>query len=89
MRGFLKGCSPASSWASTTRSKLFTGIYTSPRTSSRGSCSGSRRGTERMVRMFSLTSSPVKPLPRVEPTVSTPSRYSSETERPSILGSTT
>ncbi len=89
MRGFLKGCSPASSWASTTFWKLFTGMYTSPRTSKRGRGSGSFSGTDRMVRMFSLTSSPVKPLPRVEPIASTPSRYSRETERPSIFGSTT
>src|SRR5438270_383001 len=42
-----------------------------------------------MVRRFWVTSSPISPLPRVAPRSSTPSRYTSEIARPSILGSVT
>lgn len=63
-------------------------MYTSPRTMSRGSFSGRVMGMERMVRRFSVTSSPIRPSPRVAPRTNTPSRYSSATDRPSTLGST-
>ena len=63
-------------------------MYTSPRTMSRGSFSGRVMGMERMVRRFSVTSSPMRPSPRVAPRTNTPSRYSSATDRPSTLGST-
>ena len=42
-----------------------------------------------MVRRLAVTSSPTSPLPRVAPTLNTPSRYVSEMARPSIFGSTT
>ena len=48
-----------------------------------------QREIERTVRRFAVTSSPTSPSPRVEPRVSTPFVYSSETESPSIFGSTT
>lgn len=37
---------------------------------------------------FSVTSSPSKPSPLVEPLINLPFLYSNETERPSIFGST-
>ena len=55
---------------------------------SRGSLSGSSLGRERMVRRFSVTSSPTLPSPRVAPWTNLPSRYSRAMERPSTLGST-
>ncbi|KAF5034079.1 hypothetical protein DSECCO2_599950 [anaerobic digester metagenome] len=88
-RGFLNGRSSFNSCWATTCAKLSSGIYTSPRTSKNGSGSGRRFGMDLIVRRFSVTSSPTKPSPRVEPRTNTPSRYSSETESPSILGSTT
>ena len=54
----------------------------------RGSFSGRVMGMERMVRRFSVTSSPTWPSPRVAPRTNTPSRYSRATDRPSTLGST-
>ena len=89
LRGFLKGFSSKSSWRSHRRAKLSSDMYTSPRTSKKGTGSLSTLGTQRMVRMFSVTSSPVTPSPRVEPRTNRPSRYSSATESPSNLGSTT
>ena len=80
---------PKSSWRSHRRAKLSSDMYTSPRTSKKGTGSLSTLGTQRMVRMFSVTSSPVTPSPRVEPRTNRPSRYSSATESPSNLGSTT
>ena len=47
----------------------------------------SRSGTLLMVRTFGVTFSPVMPSPRVEPTVRTPSSYTSSTATPSIFGS--
>ena len=45
-------------------------------------------GRLRTVLRFSVTSSPVTPSPRVAPRTKTPFSYSSDMERPSILGST-
>ena len=63
-------------------------MYTSPRTMRRGNFSGRVMGMDRIVRRFSVTSSPTRPSPRVAPRTNTPSRYSSATERPSTFGST-
>ncbi len=41
-----------------------------------------------MVFKFSVTSSPSKPSPLVEPLINFPFSYSKETERPSTFGST-
>ncbi len=46
-------------------------------------------GIDLIVFKFCVTSSPVKPSPRVEPRTNTPFSYSSETESPSIFISTT
>ena len=45
-------------------------------------------GMDRMVRRFSVTSSPTWPSPLVAPLTNTPSRYSSATDSPSTFGST-
>ena len=89
LRGFLNGFSSKSSCRSHSRKKLSSDIYTSPRTSKNGSGSLSVFGTDLIVPIFSVTSSPVMPSPRVEPRVYTPFTYSSATERPSNFGSTT
>ncbi len=89
LRGFLNGFSSRSSCALTSSSKLLRGMYTSPRTSMNAGASVSLSGIERTVRRLAVTSSPTKPSPRVEPRTNTPSRYSRETDSPSILGSTT
>jgi len=68
-------------------------MIASPRIATRpwGACFASpgrsRSGTARMVRMFSVMSSPTSPSPRVEPTTSTAPSYTSSTESPSNLGS--
>ena len=46
-------------------------------------------GTDLIVIIFSVTSSPTKPFPRVDPVLKIPFSYSSDTDKPSILGSTT
>ena len=46
-------------------------------------------GTDLIVRIFSVTSSPTKPSPRVDALVNSPCSYSIATDRPSIFGSTT
>ena len=53
-----------------------------------GAFCSSVRGIERMVFRFDVTSSPINPLPRVEPTENDPLVYSRDTDNPSILGST-
>jgi hypothetical protein len=67
LRGFANGVLPASSSASFTCWKASTVKNTSPRTSSSsGTLSPvSRSGTDWMVRTFGVTSSPVRPSPRV------------------------
>ena len=87
--GFLKGFSSKSSCLAQSLAKLSSDMYTSPRTSKKGTGSFKILGTEAMVRMFSVTSSPVTPSPRVEPRTNRPFSYSKATERPSNLGSTT
>ena len=81
LRGFAKGARPSSSAAAFKASKLFFGMYTSPRSSSVSTpgamaaraSSRRRKGTSRTVRMFTVTSSPVVPSPRVAARTSTPS----------------
>ena len=86
--GFLKAFSPFCSCSSTREAKTALGIYTSPLTSIVTSFFR-RRGIELTVRRLAVTSSPTFPSPLVEPLTKTPFSYSSATERPSILGSTT
>ena len=89
MRGFLNGVLSSSSCCSFNLKNAECGIYTSPRTSRKSGASGSSCGMSLMVMMFSVTSSPTTPSPRVEPRTSWPMRYSRLTDRPSILASTT
>ncbi len=86
--GFFGSGSPFFSCNSHSSAKLERGIYTSPRTSNSGSFSGMFNGIVRIVLRLGVISSPINPSPRVEPSVNTPSRYSSETDKPSIFGST-
>ena len=69
---------------------------TSPRTSTRGGTRPASRGStpafaprRPTVRRLAVTSSPTAPSPRVEPSTSSPSSYTSSTARPSSLGSQT
>ena len=87
-RGLANNGFPSSSRRSFSRWKVFLGIYTSPRTISREGAFSRVMGTERMVLIFSVTSSPTFPSPRVAPRTSFPSTYSRATDSPSIFGST-
>ena len=62
-------------------------IYTSPRTIRRSGAFFSFSGRFRTVLRFSVTSSPVTPLPRVAPRTKIPFSYSSDMDSPSIFGS--
>ena len=86
--GLAKVFSPFSSNASFSAWKVFLGMNTSPRTMSRAGAPSNAMGMERMVRRFSVTSSPTLPSPRVAPRTNRPSTYSRATDRPSIFGST-
>jgi len=92
-RGLAKGFSPASESFRFNSWKASTCMSTSPRTERKGgafrSSSLSRRGTVGIVRTFSVTPSPRIPSPRVEARTRIPFSYTSSTEAPSILGSTT
>ena len=88
LRGLANRASPLSSRSALSCSKLFLGMNTSPRTMREGSASGRRRGMEGMVLRFSVTSSPTWPSPRVAPRTKRPFSYSSATDNPSTLGST-
>ena len=89
LRGFLNVFSPFCSCCSTKAANDSRGIYTSPRTIVRVTGRDKRAGKVRMVRRLAVTSSPVLPSPRVAPRTSSPFWYSSATDSPSILGSTT
>ena len=66
LRGLAKRESPCSSRSAFSRSKARRFITVSPRTSKSGEAgSSTRSGSERMVRAFSVTSSPTVPSPRV------------------------
>ena len=75
-RGLAKAGLPASSSDSFSFPNASTGMNTSPRTSSTAGYPrpASRAGMEEMVRMFGVTSSPVRPSPRVAALTSAPSR---------------
>ncbi len=78
LRGLANGCLPASTSDSLSRSKALTGRNTSPRTSTslgtgNSSVPVSRVGTESMVLTLGVTSSPVRPSPRVSARTSRPS----------------
>lgn len=74
LRGFANSRCSAARWRSFRRAKSRLNISTSPRTSSRaGTCAPfSFSGIERIVRTFSVTSSPVVPSPRVDACTNTP-----------------
>ena len=76
LRGLANAGLPASSSASFTFSNPATGRNTSPRTSRTAGYPDpdSRAGMAEIVRMFGVTSSPVRPSPRVAPRTSAPSR---------------
>ena len=75
-RGLAKAALPASSSDSFSLPNASTGMNTSPLTSRMAGCPEpfSRAGIEEMVRMFGVTSSPVRPSPRVAALTSAPSR---------------
>ena len=75
-RGLANAALPASSSDSFSLPNASTGMNTSPLTSSTAGCPVpvSRAGMEEMVRMFGVTSSPVRPSPRVAALTSAPSR---------------
>ena len=76
LRGLANAALPASSSDSFSLPNASTGMNTSPRTSSTAGCPvpESRAGMEEIVRMFGVTSSPVRPSPRVAALTSAPSR---------------
>ena len=76
LRGLAKAALPASSSDSFSFPNASTGMKTSPRTSSTAGWPEpfSRAGMAAMVRMLGVTSSPVRPSPRVAAPVSAPSR---------------
>jgi hypothetical protein len=90
-RAFANGSSPAaiSFWFSSWNAG--SGISTSPRIATVPAAGGpswrSLSGMARIVRRFSVTSSPISPSPRVEPRANKPSSYTSSIESPSNLGS--
>ena len=78
LRGLANGGLPASTIESLSRSKASTGRNTSPRTSTssgtgNSSVPVSRCGTASIVRTLGVTSSPVRPSPRVSARTSRPS----------------
>ncbi len=78
LRGLANCCLPASSSDSLSRSNASTGKKTSPRTSTSSGTGNffvalSRCGTESMVFTLGVTSSPVRPSPRVSARTSRPS----------------
>ena len=76
LRGLANAALPASSSDSFSLPNASTGMNTSPLTSRIAGCPEpfSRAGMEEMVRMFGVTSSPVRPSPRVAALTSAPSR---------------
>ena len=77
LRGLANAALPASSSDSFSLSNASTGMNTSPRTSSMAGYAGARSaapGPTEIVRMFGVTSSPVRPSPRVAALTSAPSR---------------
>ncbi len=95
LRGLAKVFSPASSWRALSCSNDDTGMYTSPRTSSTDGMGPrrlgqvSRSGTAPMVATLAVTSSPVRPSPRVAACTRRPSSYTRDMASPSILSSHT
>jgi len=78
LRGLAKTGLPASVMASLSRSKAAVGRNTSPRTSTRAGTGNSsvpvsRSGTASIVRTLGVTSSPVRPSPRVRARTNRPS----------------
>ena len=89
LRGLANAALPASSSASLSFSNALTGRNTSPRTSSTAGypVPDSRCGIESIVLMLAVTSSPVRPSPRVAARNSAPSRYTRSIASPSIFSS--
>ncbi len=89
LRGLANAGLPASSSDSFSFSNAATGRNTSPLTSSTAGYPGpdSRAGMEEIVRMFGVTSSPVRPSPLVAALTSAPSRYTRSIASPSIFSS--
>ncbi|SKS37321.1 Uncharacterised protein [Mycobacteroides abscessus subsp. abscessus] len=92
LRGFANGGLLSSTREAFSASKSSSRKNTSPRTS-RSAGIGyfsdfvSLSGTSSMVRAFRVTSSPLRPSPRVAPRTSTPFSYTSESATPSIFNS--
>ncbi len=73
LRGLMNNRSPASAWRALSASNAGRGMYTSPRTSSTdGAPFGRRSGTASIVAMLAVTSSPIRPSPRVAPCTNRP-----------------
>ena len=94
LRGLAKGLPPSFWRCSLTSAKSSTAINTSPRTSNRSGMGNSSVavsvcGTSWMTLAFSVTSSPMRPSPRVAARSNTPLRYTRANDRPSILSSVT
>ncbi len=91
LRGFANGGRPAATCASLSVRNASTGRNTSPRISMSSGCvAGSpprTSGIVVMVRTLSVTSSPVRPSPRVAARTSRPRSYSSAIASPSIFSS--
>ena len=92
LRGLAKGALPASTSEALSASKASADRKTSPRTSTVAGtgCSPSPRsrwGTPSMVRTLGVTSSPVRPSPRVSARTSRPPSYSRLIARPSTFSS--
>ena len=91
LRGLANGLLPASTCDAFSSANAATGRNTSPRISIRSGCVAgsppSTSGIVEMVRTFSVTSSPVRPSPRVAARTSRPFSYSSAMASPSIFSS--
>ena len=73
LRGLANRESPFSSLSAFSRSNADRPITTSPRTSKEAREAWARSGSERIVRAFSVTSSPITPSPRVSADTNRPS----------------
>ena len=89
MRGLAYGALPSATSLAFSAANSSIGKYTSPRTSITSGTSSpvSRSGITEMVRTFGVTSSPVRPSPRVAPRTSRPFSYTRLMASPSTLSS--
>ena len=91
LRGLANGLLPASTWDAFSSANAATGRNTSPRISMqlrvRRRVAASTSGIVAIVRTLSVTSSPVRPSPRVAARTSRPFSYSSAMASPSIFSS--